>query len=109
MSPFNTISQGGALFDHLFPFSPPRFDPSFLAPVRSEVPPSAGEIPGVARPDSWELVLSAVEGAAVPYTGFDSTQKCPTNCPKPTSQARLKRAGPTTGLKKNYSPCRRRP
>jgi hypothetical protein len=31
----NMITDGGGALDHLFPFSPPRFDPSFFTPVRS--------------------------------------------------------------------------
>lgn len=36
-SPFKTGLQRGALWDHVFPFSPQPFDPIFGPPVRSTI------------------------------------------------------------------------
>src|SRR5579862_653060 len=70
------------------------FDPSFLTPVRSKIAYQCAP-----------AELGLIEAGQRP--GPAPTRICRTNYQNRTSQARLKRAGPTIGSKRNFSLSRR--
>src|SRR5208283_5887376 len=101
------------------PILPPPlgFDPSFLAPVRSMVSPSAEQFcraraDGTAddpvrekrgrgtRRGGLSAHRIARTGVSAPHI-LNRVKECLTNCRKLTNRARLKRAGPNTGSRKN--------